>query len=150
MDKTRDYIFVSIQLLLFALYAWQPLDGAFQLTRMFRLAGGIIALGGLALMVWPILQLNRNLTMLPTPVKDATLITKGAFTYIRHPIYTGVFLLALGYGVLTADTYRLMLAGALLVLFYFKSNYEEKRLAERFPDYAQYKQHTKKFFPFIL
>lgn len=149
-NKTPDYIFVSIQLLLFVLYWWHPEPVSSVLTFIWKYIGVVLGLMGLILITFAFIQLNRNLTMLPTPVKNATLITTGVFKYIRHPIYSGIFLVALGYAMIILSFDHIMIALLILLLFEIKSNYEEKKLTAYFPDYIQYKSVTGKFFPFHL
>lgn len=146
--KTADYIFVAIQLLLLALFCWQPHPLDTILPLIWKWVGMFLGGGGLLIMIAAIIQLNRSITMLPTPTDNARLITSGVFKYMRHPIYTGVFLITLGWALYTADFTRMLIALLLLLLFEIKSNYEERRLQERFPDYAGYKLTTGKFFPF--
>lgn len=149
MSKRKDYIFVSIQLLLIALWfwCWWPFDRPMQALFLLRLVGLLMAGVGVVLVIWPVIQIRKAITMLPTPTAQAKLITGGAFRYIRHPIYTGIILgsigLALAYG-----NYGMFVTGiALLILFYVKSMYEETRLTERFPDYKAYQKKTWRFFP---
>ncbi len=147
--KTADYLFVGIQILLFIGYWWHPEPVGPILPGIWLYLGIPLAIGGLFLVMAAFLQLNKNLTMLPTPVKNATLITTGVFKYMRHPIYTGIFLIALGYAMVEYNFDQLMIALMILLLFEIKSNYEEKKLTEHFPDYPVYKSKTNKFFPFI-
>lgn len=148
--QNTDYLFVGVQLALFVLFFWSPgsLDRPVQLW--VQVIGVLLAMAGTIYLVWPILQLNRALTMFPTPRAGSKLITTGAFAHIRHPIYTGIFIGAVGVGLYTGDGIRLLIACALLLLFYFKSGYEENRLMQTFPDYADYRAHTGRFFPKIL
>lgn len=145
--QNPDYLFVGIQLVLFVLFFWSP--GSLNLPSLLwmQIAGVLLALVGMVYVVWPILQLNRALTMFPTPRSGSTLITTGAFAHMRHPIYTGIWIGGVGVGLYYVDGIRLLIACALLLLFYFKSGYEEKRLMQVFPDYADYKKHTGRFFP---
>jgi protein-S-isoprenylcysteine O-methyltransferase Ste14 len=68
---------------------------------------------------------------------------------MRHPIYSGILLFVFGYAIYSQNEYRLIIAVALLILFYFKSSYEERLLKRKFPNYTYYQQKTGRFFPFI-
>lgn len=72
-----------------------------------------------------ILQLNKNLTPFPTPKEDGTLIQNGVYKFIRHPIYTGIILIAIGFGLFHQSLWEIFIGIVLWVLFYFKSSYEE-------------------------
>ena len=145
-----DYLFVGIQLLLFVIYVWPPVHLPFEPALWMQIAGFALTARGLVYLVWPILQLNRALTMFPTPKAEGKLITTGAFARVRHPTYAGIFWGGVGIGVVYGDAVRVIIAGMLLLLFYFKSNYEEKRLMQVFPDYADYRTRTGKFFSRIF
>lgn len=106
----------------------------------------ISILGGFVLCL-AALQLNRNLSPFPVPKKDGELVQSGLFRYMRHPIYTGILLLLGGYGVYDASLYKLWVAVALWVLFYFKSSFEEQLLEEKFPEYKNYKKKVGRFWP---
>jgi protein-S-isoprenylcysteine O-methyltransferase Ste14 len=42
-----------------------------------------------------------------------------------------------------------MITIALIVLFYFKSEYEESQLISKYRDYSEYKNNTGRFFPWF-
>ncbi len=147
-NKQKDYLFVLIQILLFIIYWWQPKPIKEILPSFWKFAGILIVIIGWVLILIAFVQLNRNLTMLPSPVKNSKLITTGVFKYIRHPIYTGIFLFALGWAMFKYNFDQLIISLLILLLFEIKSNYEEKKLKDRFPEYDKYKDNTGKFFPF--
>jgi protein-S-isoprenylcysteine O-methyltransferase Ste14 len=91
--------------------------------------------------------LGANLTPFPRPRPAATLVRDGIYAEVRHPIYGGFILLALGWALLTANTLRLVCAGALIALFSAKARREEAWLNERFPDYAAYADEVPRFLP---
>ena len=95
-----------------------------------------------------ILQLNKNLTPFPTPIEKGNLIQTGLYKYVRHPIYTGIFLATLGMGLFNTSLWQLSISIILLIFFYFKSNYEETMLIEKYKDYEAYKKSKGRFFPF--
>lgn len=107
----------------------------------------IIVLGGL-LIILALLQLNKNLSPFPTPKDTTTLLQNGLYKYMRHPIYTGIILFFTGFSLYQNSFYKLGISLLLVVLFHFKSNYEEQRLEQKFPKYKLYKNKTGKFFPF--
>lgn len=145
--KRTDYVFVTIQLILFAIYFLVPLKLQADAKIVYAYAGIVILFTGLFLIMTAIIQLNKNISAFPTPVKNAQLITNGVFKFIRHPIYAGIILSAVGYGLFFSDIFKLMMSFVLLVFFDMKSNYEEQKLSEKFPDYTFYQTRTGKFTP---
>jgi protein-S-isoprenylcysteine O-methyltransferase Ste14 len=110
-------------------------------------AGGALIVAGIAIGYLGIRDLDRSLSPLPRPRDTAVLIQDGIYRRIRHPIYAGVILLAIGWGLLMASFAALALALALAVLLDLKARREEVWLRERYPGYAAYAEQTKRFVP---
>ena len=113
------------------------------------LAGLALITGGVALIGGGIVGLRRQLTAFPRPVADGRLIDDGAFGVVRHPMYGGGLLFAIGWGLLTASLATLACAFVLAVFFDLKSRREEAWLAEAFPGYADYRRRTPRLVPWI-
>ncbi len=149
MIKSRkDYLFVSIQFLLFGLYAFDFLP-AFKIPQLIKYIGLIFSFLGFVIAVLSVLQLNKNLTIFPTPKTDSKLITFGMYKFSRHPIYTGLILFTFGYAFFKASPFKVLIALVLLLLFYFKTNYEEQKLLQKYPNYKFYKNKVNRFLPKI-
>jgi protein-S-isoprenylcysteine O-methyltransferase Ste14 len=147
MKKAADYLFVSIQILIFVFYFWQPKPLADFLPAVWKYVGWTCMItGGITLLV-AVLQLNKHLSMLPTPTEKAKLRTGGIYSVLRHPIYAGIIYFAIGYALYKDDTTRLLIAIILILFFEFKTLYEERQLKIKFPEYEAYKNKTGKFFP---
>ena len=144
----KDYLFVSIQFILFFCFIFD-FDWSMKLGFTIQKIGNFIAVFGGVIIILALLQLNKNLSPFPTPKNNTTLLQNGLYKYMRHPIYTGIILLFTGYSLYQNSFYKLGISLLLVILFYFKSNYEEQRLEQKFPDYKLYKNKTGKFFPWI-
>ena len=142
----KDYLFVSIQFLLFGLYAFDFLP-AFKIPQLVKYIGLIFSILGFLIAVLSVLQLNKNLTVFPTPKTDSELITFGMYKFSRHPIYSGLILFTFGYAIFKASFFKVLIGSILLLLFYFKTNYEEQKLLQKFPNYKDYKKKVNRFFP---
>ena len=147
MLKLKDLIYLSLQAVLFVLYV---IPVQVEVSLLIDVSGwfwwafiGIgVIIGLLAL-----LQLNTNLSPFPSPKHDSTLMTSGVFKYIRHPIYTAILLVCFSYAMLNSNSWKLIISFCLLILFWFKSTYEEQLLRKKFPDYKAYQSKTGRFFP---
>ncbi len=106
-----------------------------------------IGLAGAALLAWGGLSLGRNLTPLPRPPEGGTLIQGGAYRRVRHPIYSGACLAALGWALYHGRWAGLLGAAAQLLFFNAKANREEVWLTERFPEYPSYQREVAKLIP---
>lgn len=147
--KPKDILFVSLQLLLFLLFFSMPSQPGWHFPFWLSAIFFSVAIAGLLLAALAILQLRKNLTPFSTPLPNATLIETGLYKKIRHPVYTGLFLFFFGYSMWQANPVKLIISLLVLLLFYFKSVYEEKLLEEKFPDYSNYKERSHRFFPFL-
>ena len=83
--------------------------------------------------------------------RNQELITTGVYGYVRHPIYTGVLLMALGSGLSAGTILAFLPFLALLFFFWFKSKGEEELLTEHFPrEYPAYKRRVKALIPYVF
>ncbi len=146
--KLKDFVFVGIQFFLLAIFFVDFTNSSTNEITFLKYPGLVISISGFLIILIAILQLNKNLTPFPTPIEKGNLIRTGLYKYVRHPIYTGIFLAALGMGLFNTSLWQISIATILLILFYFKSNYEEAMLIEKYKDYKVYKKTTGRFFPF--
>jgi protein-S-isoprenylcysteine O-methyltransferase Ste14 len=144
----KDYLFVCIQFLLFGWYAFDFLP-KFEIPQLFKYIGLLLSIIGFIISVLAVLQLNKNLTVFPTPKTDSELITFGMYKFSRNPIYSGLILFTFGYAFFKMSMFKILIAVLLLLLFYFKTNYEEQRLLNKFSDYQNYRKNVGRFFPKI-
>lgn len=122
---------------------------AFPFPEACAVLGGVLMLCGGALGVAGFFSLGRRLTPLPYPKDGASLVQTGAFAIVRHPIYSGGLALGLGFAMHVQGWMTLGYVAALFVLLDVKSRREETWLAEKFPEYAPYRQRVRKLIPFI-
>lgn len=143
----KDQILVSIQFLLFLVFTVN-IDWSLGLySPRLKNCGLIVSIFGLIIILLSVLQLNKNLSPFPTPKNNAVLVQNGLFKLVRHPIYSGIILVVIGYSVYKDSLYKGIISMLLLILFHFKTKYEEQKLSEKFPNYQSYKKKTGKFFP---
>ncbi|MBK6731069.1 MAG: isoprenylcysteine carboxylmethyltransferase family protein [Bacteroidetes bacterium] len=147
--KTKDYFLVTIQFVLLIAYCIVFYKTANNTNIILRIAGIVTSASGFIVAIVAMITLNRNLRAVPTPVENGTLITHGIFSIVRHPIYTGILLVAFGGLVIHFSFALLSIAIALFILFSIKSSYEERMLSEKYNGYKDYRLKTGKLFPFI-
>ncbi len=145
-QNLKDNFFVGIQFLLFGLF-FLKLDLGYNLPEVIKYPGLLMFLMGGILTLVSMIQLNRNLTAFPTPKEKAFLYTGGVYGFARHPIYTGVILIFLGLTFYSLSVYKFLITCWLVILFYFKSGYEEEQLKKKYLEYEEYKNITGRFFP---
>jgi protein-S-isoprenylcysteine O-methyltransferase Ste14 len=111
--------------------------------------GGLLFFAGALLAATGTFNLGRNLTPLPIPKDNATLIVGGAYRLVRHPIYSGLIYMAFGWSLWLHSWLTIGYALLLFVFFDVKSRYEERLLVEKFPEYPAYRTRVNKLIPFI-
>ena len=82
------------------------------------------------------------LTPFPRPLDHARLQVGGAYGRVRHPIYGGLILIALGWSLISSPL-TLVVTVALMLVLEMKSRLEESMLAQRFPEYDAYRQRVR-------
>lgn len=92
----------------------------------------------------------RNFNIHPGIKPNASLVTQGPYKYIRHPMYTSLFIMMLGITLYNSHLLNFLGLAALILVLIAKSRIEENLLRERFPAYTDYMATTKKFIPFIF
>lgn len=141
----KDYAFVAVQVLLFIAYFLPLRISDIQLPEWLCYSGLVLLGFSILFGAIAVLQLNTKLSPFPSPVASGKLITNGAFRISRHPIYTALIFSGFGYAIYGSSLYKISVTLSLLILFYYKSVYEEKLLSRRFPEYQDYKKRTRRF-----
>ncbi|QIR76972.2 isoprenylcysteine carboxylmethyltransferase family protein [Sulfurospirillum diekertiae] len=91
---------------------------------------------------------NFNIT--PEIKENASLITTGAYRYIRHPMYFSVLLMMLGIVVSQPAILSLFIYMLLVVTLFLKAQKEEMLWIKQSCEYQNYRQKTKRIIPFVL
>lgn len=90
-----------------------------------------------------------NLSIMPYVKEGGKMVAKGPYQFIRHPMYTGLILIAWalvgGYYTPTRLIFAIVLTLALVI----KLHLEETYLKKAFQPYSEYTRQTKKLIPFI-
>jgi protein-S-isoprenylcysteine O-methyltransferase Ste14 len=83
--------------------------------------------------------------------KSKGLVTDGIYRYIRHPQYTGIFLIITGWMFRWLNPLILLMYPILLILYYRLARREEKHVLKEYGEaYLKYKEATPMFFPIKL
>ncbi len=110
-----------------------------------------IVVAGAAFTVWARITLGRNWSAEVTFKQDHELIESGPYALARHPIYTGLIVMALGTAINYGRTFGFALLFALCGGLWWKARQEERIMSRHFPDaYAEYKTRVRAIIPFVL
>ena len=147
--------YVVTQFLLFALVIFGPRKFSGWPTwsspyyGLGFIVGSVLVLAGGLLLLTAAFKLSTNITPLPYPKEQATLVETGPYRLVRHPMYSGGIFAAFGYALLVHGWLTIGYAVILFVFFDIKSRREERWLKERFSDYIAYKKRVHKLIPFV-
>jgi len=83
------------------------------------------------------------------PRAGVALVTHGPYRHLRHPIYLGQALIAIGAPLTLGCRAVLGLTVLVLVVLALRIVREEDALARTFPDYSRYAATTKRLVPFV-
>lgn len=142
---------VAGQILLIAAVFLSPLVGPGWGSGVagYVVGGTLLALG-LILLAWAGITLGASLTPFPAPKTGQELTTTGAYTLVRHPMYGGGILIAVGWSILFGTIIGLGLTAVLAIFLDLKARREEAWLREQVAGYAAYcKQTRRKLLPFV-
>ncbi len=99
-------------------------------------AGGLVVALGCALRLWGAGHL----------VKTEQLTLSGPYAHLRHPLYAGTLLIAIGFGAMAGRAALLLVLLVFLPIFFayylpYKERVESERLLERYGEpYARYRE----------
>jgi protein-S-isoprenylcysteine O-methyltransferase len=135
--------FVLPHLSIFSFVNFAPVSTALSIL------GLILAMGGDAFLIWARQALGRNWSQTVAAKEGHELITSGPYRYVRHPMYTGGLVAAVGSAVVAGGAFVFLLI-LLGVIFIWRTGAEDKLMTELFPDeYPEYMKRTKKLIPFV-
>jgi protein-S-isoprenylcysteine O-methyltransferase Ste14 len=114
------------------------------------IAGAVACAAGIGIAIWARVYLGRNWGMPMSLREGHELVTSGPYAYVRHPIYSGIFIALIGTAVVEARWWIAFLA-IFFVYFLYAAKVEERTMRDQFPnEYPAYVQRTKMLVPFVL
>ena len=146
--------FVVVQAILLGILFFGPShlisDGSIDPSKglLLWLGYGIFILGAIIALIAAV-NLGKNLTPLPRPKENAELVQSGLYRLVRHPIYFGVSVLSIGWGVIQQSALVWLYVAVIAIFFDIKSRKEERWLVEQFSAYAAYQGRVRKLIPWV-
>lgn len=119
---------------------------------VLALCGCLVAVTGAALVLRSRAELGAAWSLVPTADQGTGLVTTGPYRLIRHPIYLGLSMLALG-EALAFSSYpaSLVVFSAIVPTFMWRACAEERVLVDTFGErYADYRRQTKVMIPYLI
>jgi protein-S-isoprenylcysteine O-methyltransferase Ste14 len=115
------------------------------------ISGAAVCVFGLFVTVWARRTLAGNWSSDVTFKHGHELVRTGPYRFVRHPIYTGLLIMALGTAI-NAGWLRCWLGVVVVgVGFWIKLKQEERLMSRHFPDqYPVYQKQVKALVPFVI
>jgi protein-S-isoprenylcysteine O-methyltransferase Ste14 len=110
------------------------------------IVGNGLAIVSMMILLYALLSLGRNIGFIPAQRK---VVTKGAYGFVRHPIYTGTFVSLLAFVLRSYSALNLIVAVVLIALLMIRGVVEARFLRED-AGYAAYLKEVRwRWFPGI-
>ena len=103
-------------------------------TLISPIVGNAVAVVSVIIIVYSLLSLGRNIGFIPA---QRRVVTRGAYRFVRHPIYTGTFVSLLAFVLRAFSALNVTLTVALVALLMLRGVIEERFLREN-AGYAAY------------
>ena len=118
------------------------------LPTWLRWVGVVILLVGGVVVAHGFRDLGSNLTISPSTKEGHQLVTTGSYGWVRHPLYSAVFIESVGVCLLMANWFAAVSAATFCVLIALRTRLEEANLVAQFgDDYRQYQLRVGMFVP---
>ena len=110
-----------------------------------------IMIVGFALRIWAVAALGASFRTTVETHKNQTVMDSGPYKLVRHPSYSGLILMCIGYGIALQNWLSLVLAVILpIVALLYRIHIEEQTLVLSIgEDYIKYQGKTKKLIPWL-
>ncbi|MCW5891945.1 MAG: isoprenylcysteine carboxylmethyltransferase family protein [bacterium] len=115
-----------------------------------RLVGLAAFTAGVALYRLGGRALGEALSPLTEPRPGVPLVTGGPYRWLRHPMYVGQGLIAIGAPLTLGSRWVVWLAVPAVVVLARRIVLEERALARIYPEYSRYAAQAKRLLPFVF
>jgi protein-S-isoprenylcysteine O-methyltransferase Ste14 len=115
-------------------------------------SGALLGLAGAAVVVRSRAELGPAWSFVPKADPGTGLVTTGPYRLVRHPIYFGLFLFAMGEALAFGSWPAVMIVlSGIAPTFAWRARAEEKLLSRTFGDrYPAYRQRTRMIIPYLF
>lgn len=115
-----------------------------QVPMGVTMAGFVLMAGYVALNLWVMVH-NAYLSAVVRVQEERghAVVTTGPYRVVRHPMYSAIFLMAVGIPLALGSWWALIPGGLLILTFVLRTYQEDRFLAANLPGYAEYTQRTR-------
>jgi len=110
-----------------------------------------LTLAGIGVAIWARFSLGRNWSAVVEVKQGHTLVRKGPYRIVRHPMYAGLLTAMLGTALACGELGALLGVVLAFAGWLAKARLEESFLLLEFPQaYGEYRQRVRTLIPFVL
>jgi protein-S-isoprenylcysteine O-methyltransferase Ste14 len=113
--------------------------------------GVLVMMLGFGLRIWAVVTLGRSFRTTVETHTEQLVVRTGPYRLVRHPSYSGLLLMCLGFGIAVQNLLSLAIAFVLpLIALLYRIHVEEAALSSSIgSSYKDYQSKTKKLIPWI-
>ncbi|MFP3322850.1 isoprenylcysteine carboxylmethyltransferase family protein [Planococcus sp. SIMBA_160] len=122
-----------------------------EMASVLRPIGLVLLIVGVFLRFWGIIHLKSQFTRHVTVREGDSIVSSGPYRKLRHPLYTGLFLIGIGMALFFTSLIAAVGGGLLLAFTLNKRmQHEEALLVEKFgPEYKEWMKRRARLIPYI-
>ena len=123
----------------------------FPVPEWIRWLAAVVAVALIPVVYWIFSTIGNNISPTQVTRQNHQLITHGPYRWVRHPLYTTGFILAMALVLITGLWWCAVWMILPLVILLLRTPIEEARLVETFgEEYREYMKRTGRFFPKLI
>lgn len=122
----------------------------FNLAPLLRWTGAVLSTMGLPLLVWVHHTLGVHWSTNLRLIREHDFVTSGPYRWVRHPMYTAIFIFFIGLSLLSANWLIIALAVVSIAFLWRRISLEEEMMKEAFEEYELYIRYTGRLMPKIM
>ncbi len=121
-----------------ARFAWTTMPASWAVLGVALMAGGMVPIAGA-------MAVNRHLepTVRIQDERSHEVVTSGPYRYVRHPMYAGVIVQTIAAPLLLGSRLSALPAGAVILLLFVRTGFEDRMLRAELAGYAEYARRTR-------
>jgi protein-S-isoprenylcysteine O-methyltransferase Ste14 len=122
-------------------------DLFYEITLPVQIIGWVIIAAGAVIITIALVSIRLKAA---APSTGDTLVNKGIYSMVRHPIHSGTFLEFAGIFILWPSIQTGIASAIGFLWIFIQTKFEEKDLIKRIPEYRDYMNHVPRFFPSLF
>jgi protein-S-isoprenylcysteine O-methyltransferase Ste14 len=140
----RDITGIPVWAIGFVMSIRESAGFLYRISLLTQITGWLLILAGAVIIVIALVSIRIKAA---APSAGDTLVNKGIYSVIRHPIHSGTFLEFIGLLILqpSLQTGLAFVLGCIWI--FIQTKLEEQDLIKRIPEYRDYLKQVPRFFP---